>query len=364
LHPAERGVAPRSPLRIDAPSTLAYKPMRSNRYFAYSFFITSPPFITNLTCSSVVTYRKGSPSTAIMSHLPASIVPILSAQPTRSAAFNVPSLNRLQRREAHLCHFCEFMPVQAVRVYSRVCSECYPYAGLERMRNILLRDRYQRPPFFHHVGSPPESLHVLYDPVFEIDRWHKISSALFHQLNALIVEVASVLDGIDAREHRVFDPNRPMRVRRNFAPEPVRGFDDGLQFLRAALRLRWIVAFRDRSAGGHNFDNIHAERDVLADLFHDCRDAICDAPIRESELRREKVSVPVAARDAQRRPGNQHASAWHIPCIDSIAQSEVRISVRGHVSHRRESCLESYASVPRSEQSAARIGHMKTGRAP
>jgi DNA replication protein DnaC len=50
LHPAERGVAPRSPLRIDAPSTLAYKPIRSNRYFAYSFFITSPPFITNLTC--------------------------------------------------------------------------------------------------------------------------------------------------------------------------------------------------------------------------------------------------------------------------------------------------------------------------
>jgi hypothetical protein len=36
-------------------------------YFAYSFFITSPPFITNFMCSNVVTSCNGSPSTATMS---------------------------------------------------------------------------------------------------------------------------------------------------------------------------------------------------------------------------------------------------------------------------------------------------------
>ena len=59
-------------------------------HFAYSFFTTSPPFITNLTRSNVVTSFTGSPSTAMMSaHAPGSKVPTLPDQPNRSAAFRV-----------------------------------------------------------------------------------------------------------------------------------------------------------------------------------------------------------------------------------------------------------------------------------
>ena len=59
-------------------------------HFAYSFFTTSPPFITNFTRSSVVTSLTGSPSTATMSaHAPGSSVPTLPDHPSRSAAFTV-----------------------------------------------------------------------------------------------------------------------------------------------------------------------------------------------------------------------------------------------------------------------------------
>src|SRR5579872_576700 len=59
-------------------------------HFAYSFFTTSPPFITNFTRWSVVTSFSGSPSTATMSaQAPGSNVPTLPDQPSRSAALMV-----------------------------------------------------------------------------------------------------------------------------------------------------------------------------------------------------------------------------------------------------------------------------------
>src|ERR1700674_5012743 len=67
-----------------------FVPLQSAFYFAYRFLTPSPPFITNLTRSRVVTSASGSPSTATMSaHFPASIVPILSDQPSRSASLIV-----------------------------------------------------------------------------------------------------------------------------------------------------------------------------------------------------------------------------------------------------------------------------------
>jgi peptidoglycan/LPS O-acetylase OafA/YrhL len=61
-----------------------------NTYFAYSFFTTSPPFITNFTCCNAVMSCSGSPSTAMMSaNLPGSRVPTLSVQPRRSASLMV-----------------------------------------------------------------------------------------------------------------------------------------------------------------------------------------------------------------------------------------------------------------------------------
>ena len=63
---------------------------RITTHFPYSFFTTSPPFITNFTRSSVVTSFTGSPSTATMSaHAPGSRLPTLPDQPSRSAAFTV-----------------------------------------------------------------------------------------------------------------------------------------------------------------------------------------------------------------------------------------------------------------------------------
>src|ERR1700683_1147719 len=69
------------------PSAIGPRPLT---YFAYRFLTTSPPFITNLTRSRVVTSPSGSPSTATMSaHFPGAIVPTLSDQPKRSASLMV-----------------------------------------------------------------------------------------------------------------------------------------------------------------------------------------------------------------------------------------------------------------------------------
>ena len=81
-------------------------------HFPYSFFTTSPPFITNFTCSKTVTSCSGSPSTAIdIAHAPGSSVPTLPDHPNRSAAFNGRSLNRLQRRQSQLHHYGKFMRI-------------------------------------------------------------------------------------------------------------------------------------------------------------------------------------------------------------------------------------------------------------
>ena len=66
------------------------RPRCLRRLFQYSFLTTSPPFITNLTVSSVVTSASGSPSTAMMSpQAPGSRVPTFPVQPSRSAALTV-----------------------------------------------------------------------------------------------------------------------------------------------------------------------------------------------------------------------------------------------------------------------------------
>src|SRR5438105_3077878 len=80
LHQHRPGLLVCSCLGLRAPQT----------YFPYSFFTTAPPFITNFTCCSVVTSFVGSPSTAMMSaHFPASSVPTLSDQPSKSASLMV-----------------------------------------------------------------------------------------------------------------------------------------------------------------------------------------------------------------------------------------------------------------------------------
>jgi hypothetical protein len=181
-------------------------------------------------------------------------------------------------------------------------------------------------------------LQVFEDPTFEVNGRHEISAVLVHQSNTLVIDVASLLDGIDTRKHRISDPGRGMSVRGHFSTESVGSFNNGLQFHRAVLRERGIVAFRDHPTRGHNFDNVC----TVLDWFITAS-SICNAFLREGKLWREIVFVPVTTRYAECRPRNKHARAGHIAGIDCV--TDIRISVRGHVSDGRESSLKSYACI-------------------
>ena len=70
---------------------------------------------------------------------------------------------------------------------------------------------------------------------------------------------------------------RSVRVRRDFAAQPVRVGHDGFHLLQRVLRVLRIVAQRKHAARGAYFDQIGAVLDVLANLVLHGRDAIGDA---------------------------------------------------------------------------------------
>ena len=128
--------------RASPPAGRARRPsLHRPSYFAYSFFTTVPPFITNFTCSSVVTSFNGSPSTAMMSaHLPGSSVPTLADQPSKSHGVDGRGLNRLQWRHAQAHVDGELVRVEAVRVDGGVGAEGDFHSGREGFLHVVLSD--------------------------------------------------------------------------------------------------------------------------------------------------------------------------------------------------------------------------------
>ena len=168
-----------------------------------------------------------------------------------------------------------------------------------------------------------------------------------------------MFDGIDAGKNRVLNSASTVGVSGNFAAQPVRGIDDGLHLFRAVLRQRGIVSFRKHPSGGHKFDYVGAIFYIFANFFGDGIDAVGHAVRRPIKLRRKEIFIAVAAGDAERRAGYEHARAGHIAGLDGVTQRDIGVSARSHIAHGGETSFESDASVAGAGERLARIRKMQ-----
>jgi hypothetical protein len=79
------------------------------------------------------------------------------------------------------------------------------------------------------------------------------------------------------------------------------------------------------------------------------------------ELWRKIILVAVAPCDAKRGTGSKHARAGNVSRLDSVSQSEIRVSARADVAHGGEPRFQSHSRVARANQRRSRIGRVKSG---
>ena len=130
---------------------------------------------------------------------------------------------------------------------------------------------------------------------------------LLRQRDAFVVDEAAVLDGIDAGANRVFDRLRAVRVRRDFATQLVRFFDDRLQLFERVLRRARLIALAQDSAGSADLDHIGAVLHGLAYFRSRRPRAVSDAFRAMMKFIGEEIVVAMAARDSQWRTRHDHA---------------------------------------------------------
>ena len=126
------------------------------------------------------------------------------------------------------------------------------------------------------------------------------------------------------------------------------GFNGALA--QRVLRGLRIVAMRQHSARGADFDQVGAVLDVLAHLVLDRLDAIGHAFALRVVLKRQQIVVAVSARNAQGRPADQHARSRHVAGVNGIAQGNVGKAARAHVADGRKTGFERHPGIARSDE--------------
>ena len=210
-------------------------------------------------------------------------------------------------------------------------------AGLDGADRILLLDGAD---VFHLLRVEGRKVAVLLDPVDEVGGGNEVGAVLEHHGDVGVVEVAAVLDGVDAGLRGPEDGLRSVGVRGDLAAEAVRVGDDGLHLFERVLRGLGVVALGEHAAGGANLDEVGTVFDVGG--------APCAAR-RECRRRRlrpdvvllgEKVFVHVAAGNAERRSGDLHVRAGDVAGVDLVAQGDVGEAVGADVADGGEAGVE------------------------
>jgi hypothetical protein len=166
-----------------------------------------------------------------------------------------------------------------------------------------------------------------------------------------------VLDGVHARADRGLDAGCAVRMHCHFAARHVRFVDQRLHFLGRVLLRAGRVALGEDAAGAAELDDVDAVLHVAANCFAHTRDAIRDAIGGVVEFRREHVVVAVPAGDAERRSRDQHARAWNLAVVDSVAHRDVAVALGTDVTNRGDPGEQRAPGKGRALQRESRYRH-------
>ena len=205
-------------------------------------------------------------------HLPGSSAARLRGPAHQVGGVHGGGLQGRQRRHAHLVHIhIELMRVQPVRIDGGIGAQRDLHPGLHGVLDVALGHRAH---VHHLLVIERRQVSLLDHPVFEVERGHQVGAVLLHLGDACVVDVAAVLDGVDAGLGGPQNPLRAMGVRGHLAAQPVRVGDDGLHLFEGVLRGLRIVALRQHAAGGADLDQVGAVLDVLPHLVLHGGDAV------------------------------------------------------------------------------------------
>ena len=152
----------------------------------------------------------------------------------------------------------------------------------------------------------------------------------FISADALVVDEAAVLDGVDAGARAFLMPCGAVGVGGDRAAQPVRLLDGDLQLLEGELGRAGRVAAREDAAAGGELDHVDAVLDLGADDVADLVGAVGDPEVAlggnrlDVHVGRVVVQVAVAAGDADAGAGGDDARAGEKPSLIGSRRSTAR----------------------------------------
>src|SRR5262249_55147571 len=187
--------------------------------------------------------------------------------------------------------------------------------------------------------------------IIVVDVHHQVGAVLPGQANALIVDQAGVLNGIDAREDRVLDTLRAVRMRGDLAPSHVRLFRGGFQFLRGKLRRARTVTLGEHSARSQYLDYVDSVFHLRAHHVPDLVNAVSNLKIallgkhRHARLRGIIVQVAVTAGDGNAGTAGHDPRTGNQSFVDRISQIDGKERLGADVAHAGKAGVQGLARV-------------------
>src|ERR1700679_1275591 len=162
---------------------------------------------------------------------------------------------------------------------------------------------------FHLLRIKRWKVGILLCPVDKVGRGNEVGAVLLHSGDALVVDVGTMLDGIDTSFGGPEDGLCTVGVSGNFAAEAVRIGDEGLHLFEGVLAGLGIIALGENATTGGKLNEIGAVLDVFANLMLDGGDAVGYGFAVDVILVGEQVLVHVAAGDAECGTRDLHVRA-------------------------------------------------------
>src|SRR6266404_541547 len=254
-------------------------------------------------------------------------------------------LDGIERLHAPFDHLAKLSRVVAVRVDAGIRAESHLRAGLKSMAEIFTLQAADFLFLFDRFGKHARFRAFLQNVVIVVDVEDEKGAVLLGEGDAFVVDQAGMFDGVDAGSDGVLDGLSAVRMRGDLAAELVGFFGDGLHFFERILRRAGLVAFAEHAAGGADLDDVRAVLHGFPDFGASGPGAVGDAFGLVMIFGREQIVVAMAARDAKRRARSAHTRALDVAGVDGVAEGNVRVTARAHVSNRGKAGAERKPSV-------------------
>ena len=124
----------------------------------------------------------------------------------------------------------------------RIGPEPNLHAAGEGMRDVLARGRHDFLAFGEHRWGDVHFGRVFQEPVTEIQSWNEVRAMRLHGRDSGVIDVGTMLDGVDSRFRGPENALRAVSMRSDLAAQTMGVSDDRAQFLLCELRCLGIVA--------------------------------------------------------------------------------------------------------------------------